>query len=50
MNDGAKRAIETFSYPHPDACWIEGAPIARIVGVAVDFVEFVLTYIYRRTR
>lgn len=39
-----------FSYPHPDACWIEGSPIARIVGVAVDFVEFVLTYIYRRTR
>lgn len=39
-----------FSHPHPDACWIEGAPIARIVGVAVDFIEFVLTYIYRRTR
>lgn len=39
-----------FSYPYPDACWIEGAPIARIVGVAVDFIEFVLTYIYRRTR
>lgn len=39
-----------FSTPYPDACWIEGTPIARIVGVAVDFVEFVLTYIYRRTR
>lgn len=39
-----------FTSPHPDATWIEGSPVSRIVGGACDFVELTLTYLYWRER
>ena len=39
-----------FSGSYPDACWIEGAPMDRIDGASVTFIELRYTYIYRRVR
>lgn len=39
-----------FTSPHADATWIEGGVIEHVRGVACDFVQLELTYVYQRTR
>lgn len=39
-----------FTSPHADACWQDGAVMEHVRGQACDFVQFQMTYTYKRTR